>query len=83
MTALKDSEYYAYTVGTEVRLISFVGAQPVGKIAARYTSDQHNHPAPPHKRYVIACGSGPKLCIADVSEKEMERIPHFEDFSGG
>ena len=76
MPSLTDSEYYAFTVGTQVKIVSFPGAQPIGEIVARYTSDEHNHPAQPHKRYVVACGKGEgaKQCIADVSEKEMARL---------
>ena len=76
MPSLLDSEYYAFTVGTKVKIISFPGAQPVGEVVARYTSDEHNHAAPPHKRYVVACGKGEgaKQSIGDVSEREIIRI---------
>jgi len=74
MPSLIDSEYYAFTVGTPVKIISFIGAQPTGEVVARYTSDEHNHPARPHKRYVIKCGTGMKQCIADVSERELDRL---------
>ncbi len=80
MPSLTDSEYYAFTVGTKVKIVSFPGAQPVGEIVARYTSDEHNHPARPHKRYVVQCNSGAKTCIADVSEREIDRLI-FEDMS--
>ena len=80
MPSLTDSDYYAFTVGTEVKIVSLPGAQPVGKIVCRYTSDEHNHPARPHKRYVVACGSGAKQSIADVSERELDRLI-FEDMS--
>lgn len=80
MPSLTDSDYYAYTVGTPVKIVSFPGAEPTGEVVARYTSDEHNHPARPHKRYIVCCGSGPKTSIADVSERELDRLI-FEDMS--
>ena len=71
MPMLGDSEYYAFTVGTTVRIVSMPGAQPEGEIVARYTSDEHNHAARPHKRYVVQCARG---SIADVCEKEIARL---------
>ena len=76
MPSLSESDYYMYTVGTKVKIVSMPGAQPVGVIEARYTSDEHNHAAQPHKRYVVACGKGEgaKQSIADVSERELARL---------
>ena len=76
MPSLSESTYYMYTVGTKVKIISMPGAQPIGEVVARYTSDEHNHAAPPHKRYVIACGKGEgaKQSIGEVSERELERL---------
>lgn len=75
-----DEKYYQFVPDEPVRIISFVGAQPVGKVVSCYTSDKHNHPASPHRRYVVVCGTGPKTSIADVSESQLESL-HFEDMS--
>ena len=69
-----DQEYFKFVPDEPVRIISFRGAQPVGKIVTCYTSDKHNHPAAPHRRYVVACGADAKLSIADVSEDELESL---------
>lgn len=75
-----DREYFKFIPDEPVRIISFIGAQPTGKVVTCYTSDKYNHPALPHRRYVVVCGSGPKTSIADVSEEELQSLV-FEDFS--
>ena len=78
--SLADSDYYMYAIGAPVRVVSFPGAQPTGKVAARYTSDEHNHSARPHKRYVVVCGTGPKMSVIDVAQQELDSLV-FEDMS--
>ena len=74
-----DRKYFKFIMDEPVRVVSFIGAQPVGKIVCCYTSDKHNHPAAPHRRYVVVCGTGPKTSICDVSEEELESLLVFED----
>lgn len=69
-----DTNYFMYDIEDEVRIISFIGAHPVGKIITCYTSDKHNHPSAPHKRYVVVCGQDAKRSVIDVSEKELEHV---------
>ena len=71
-----DRKYFKFIMDEPVRIISFVGAHPTGVIVCCYTSDEHNHPAKPHKRYVVACGrgEGAKQSICDVSEDELESL---------
>ena len=73
---VKDRSYFKFIMDEPVRIISFVGAHPTGVIVCCYTSDEHNHPAKPHKRYVVACGrgEGAKQSICDVSEDELESL---------
>lgn len=78
--SLADSDYYSFAIGAPVRIVSYTGAQPTGKVFSRYTSDKHNHSALPHKRYVVVCGTGSKTSVADISEKELVAL-HFEDMS--
>lgn len=75
-----DKTYYKFVPDEPVAIVSFPGAQPTGKVVCCYTSDEHNHPARPHKRYVVVCGSGDKTCVADVSENELDSLV-FEDMS--
>lgn len=75
-----DREYYQFVPDESVKIISFTGAQPTGKVVACYTSDVYNHPANPHRRYVVVCGTGPKTSVIDVSEEEIKSLV-FEDFS--
>lgn len=76
-------EYFKFITDEPVRVIGFKGAQPVGVVVTCYTSDEHNHPSPPHKRYVVVCGKGEgaKQCVCDVSEGELESLLTFEDMS--
>lgn len=71
-----DRSYFKFIPDEPVRIISFCGAQPVGVVVSCYTSDKYNHPAAPHRRYVVACGKGEgaKQSIADVSEDELESL---------
>ncbi len=61
--------YYRYKPGQDVMVTSFTGVEFVAEVFSRYTSDEHNHRAKPHKRYVVI----DRLKEAyDLAEVELE-----------
>lgn len=68
--------YYKYKVGDSVVIESYVGVRPLVEVFSRYTSDEHNHVARPHKRYVLTGGLGR---LHDVSESELSPYMDFDE----
>lgn len=68
---------YKYNCGDEVALYSICGGEMGIKVEvfSRYTSDEENHPAGPHNRYVVFRpnnnGSKVEYHLYDISENEL------------
>ena len=63
--------HYRYLPGQQVMVVSFTGVEFVAEVFSRYTSDKHNHPAPPHKRYVVVDRLEE---VYDLAEVELEAV---------
>lgn len=61
--------HYKYVPGQVVLITSFTGVELVAEVFSRYTSDEYNHPAIPHRRYVVIDGLGE---VYDLAEIELE-----------
>ena len=62
------SNPYKFEPGTAVQIVSYPGITVNGAVYLMYTSDEFNHPAKPHRRYVVLEANGD---IYDVSENEL------------
>ena len=63
--------YYKYIPQEIVLVASFIGVPFQAEVFSRYTSDKHNHPAAPHKRYVVIDNLGESY---DLAEVELESV---------
>ena len=67
------SDYYKFKPDQNVLMLGYLEMIIPAKVISRYTSDQHNHSARPHKRYVIVYTQTVKgKSYDDVSEGELE-----------